>query len=275
LGAVELDFVRAEPDSDRIMLCVDSELCITLDDVNHEILRFGLDVFPPLELSKEQVRAQNFYQTARDNWPHLFNRLTLSNTEFTITQQFNVDTNRADVVTFVFNPRGPVVAFPRKLGGSMVLDRSDEDFVSEFGEILSAIHRSFPKREVLRVGVVREIVFHTGETPAGNVLVPVQQEFGGAAFAGGESLFVFQDDFCNVRVTIAPVELRKRTVVAASKKVVEAHEAFGLRVALDVNNREMRPLDGIEIDQVIERARGLWPEPLITYLNRRAKCSKQ
>lgn len=247
------------------------ELRLTLDDIHQYLLRFGLDLFPPLELANEQFRAQSLYRALVESWPQFFAKLSLSAGEFVISRRFPVGSAEAEVPAFTYTPRGPVVVMPIKLAGYSVPGSDEHKLVADFQNILGIIRNVFPGREVLRIGLVRELVFSTGETRADPVLLPVSDEFGGARFIGGESQLVFRDSICNIRVHLKPGEIRQRleSPIGIAR---ENHLAFGLNVEFDVNNVEMRPLQDADIAQVLERAKSLWPGALLDYLNRRASC---
>jgi hypothetical protein len=249
------------------------KLRLTLEDIYQYFVRVGLDVFPPLELASEQFRAQTLYRNLNETWPVLFSKLSLSASEFTVTGRFRAGATEAEaeVATFTYTPRGPVVTFPCKLAGADTLDYDDARCITEARAILDVVGRAFPLRETLRIGLIRDVVFSTGETKADNVLLPVANELDGARFVGGQTLLVYRDSFCNVRLTMAPLEIQR--VQRAPTGVSRAeHAGFGLRLEFDVNNAELRPVSAADIEQVLQRALALWPETALDYLNRRARA---
>ncbi len=244
------------------------DLRLTLDDIHQYVVRFGMDIFPPLELANEQFRAQSLYRTLTESWPLLFSKLSLSATEFAVSGRFRAGTAEAEVQTFGYSPRGPVVTFPCKLGGFPTLDYDDKRCVAEYRSIAAAVEKAFPSREVLRVGMVREVVFSTGESRSDNVLMPIIKELAGASFAGGQVSLLFRDQLCNIGLKLNPLEIQRRQQAPSGIARVD-HESFGLAIQLDVNNAEMRTMSASDIETVLERAQALWPAPVLEYLNKR------
>ena len=67
---------------------------------------------------------------------------------------------------------------------------------------------------------------------------------------------------------MAPCQIQMTTQLPVGTKV-EQQTGYGLRVVLDVNNWEIRPLEDSDIEEVLTRATGLWPAQLLEYLNGR------
>lgn len=51
-------------------------------------------------------------------------------------------------------------------------------------------------------------------------------------------------------------------------KKVEEPVGFGIKVTLDINNTELRELGDADIEEILERAVGFWPDELLKYLSR-------
>lgn len=242
---------------------------ITLDDLADHVIRFGMDVFPPLELAREQAKAHTLFQEAKEAYPDICAGLTLSDVEFKISRVLSAPGGKASFDTLVWTPRGPVIRLPVRLQAIQAGDICTEaECMGVFSELRAVMLRSIPGLQILRVGLVRELVFSTGETPCTSLL-PCPAEFGGAKLIGGTFLSVFADETYNMRISYEPAETHEFAKIPASGQVAKRWKSFALKVDFDVYNLELRPLDDADIDRVIERATSLWPAPLIRYLNRR------
>ncbi len=246
-------------------------LTLSVDDLYHHAAKFGIDIFPPVEIPDERTRLNMFYEEARQNWPNLYDQLLASDTEFKISKHFKKRPEIAGpsvpVDTFVLTNRGPVFVFPFVLpepAGNTGLDRT---FLEDFRSVRRLFFSRVAGRKLMRVGLIRELLFSTGETPCWEVLT-AQTSFSGAELAGGNSLIQYHDSKCNVRLQFAPVEILKATQLPVGQSVQE-RAGYGLHVSLDVNNREIRPLEESDIEEILERASSFWPNQLLEFFEHR------
>jgi len=117
----------------------------------------------------------------------------------------------------------------------------------------------------MRIGMVRELVFETGNTATHGILRR-KDEFAGAKLQGGSCLCLYQDTQCNIRITVEPVTVITATQLAMGP-VVQQPAGFGLKVQFDVNTALPRPHQAVDIQGVIDRATSLWPGKLLDFLN--------
>ena len=122
----------------------------------------------------------------------------------------------------------------------------------------------------MRVGLVRQLIFQTGDQPV-TELISDDVDFAGIPFVGGNRGVVFKDGKINVRINVQTVEVMSQTKLGAGA-TLDRPRGHGLRVLFDVNNVELRPLDDTEIQAIIDTAVGFWPEHLLKYLQR-GNCS--
>ncbi len=248
-----------------------SRLNVSLDDLREHVITFGMDIFPPLELAREQVRAQGLFQDVKELFPDLFQQLILSDTEFRIRRTISSPGRTITLDTLVWTPRGPVVTFCLRHSGSATGDLcTAEDAINWFNELREILFRDFPGRQILRIGLIREVIFSTGNAVC-TPFLGTPSEFAGTKLIGGTTLSAYADGTYNVRISYKPVETRERVRIAGSGQIVERHDSYGIQVTLDVNNRALRPLGDADIEGVIKRATSLWPAKLITFLNGRVR----
>lgn len=241
---------------------------LSLDDLAHHVVKFGIDIYPPVDLSNERTRLNMFSEAVCDRWPELYERLVVSDREFSISKSFARGQARTDptleVNTFVITNRGPVFIFPLLLPDPVGATGLEGSFLDLIKEIRQLLFQALLERKIMRVGLVRDLVFMTGSSPCLDILAK-QATFAKAELISGRSIRSYRDERCNVRITIDTVELMKTTQMPVGKRVEEPVGA-GLRVALDVNNTEVRPMAEADIEEVVERAVSLWPEQLLEYI---------
>lgn len=208
----------------------------------------------------------------RHRWEELFGKLTASDTEFRISRDFTKFPGRPGlaipVETFVLTPRGPVFVVPLLLPEPVGDTELTKTAVDRFHEVRRLFLSGFPDRKVLRVGMIRELLFRTGEAPHQHMLAR-EASFSGAGLVGGRCLLVFRDHKCNIRLDFEPVEIKKTERLPVGT-TVEQSAGYGVRAQFDVNNFEIRPLGDADIDEVLERATSLWPDELLKYMNERS-----
>ncbi len=245
---------------------------LSVSDLLHHVVKFGIDVYPPIEIESERTRLNMFYEEARTRWGDLFEKLVASDTEFRISKEFSERPGRrpsVPVETFVLTPRGPVFVVPVLLPPPVKFTGFEAKVVELFHEVRALLFEALAqKRECLRVGMVRELIFDTGGAKCQR-LVGDERTFGGAPLIGGKRFLVFRDAKCNLRIEFEPVEISK-TIQLPIGTNVQQHAGFGVRVLLDVNNAEVRPLADADINEVLERANSVWPDELLKYINERS-----
>ncbi len=244
-------------------------ISLSLSDVLTHVVKFGIDIYPPISYREEQTRLNIFYDEMRSIQPQLFQKVHASAQEFKVFADFrapNDEAKRVTVSTFDLTSRGPVFVYPLKcpppIGDTAIAD----DYLELFTQARSMFFRAIPGRQSLRLGLIREVVFGTGDE-AVNTFFARQAALANAVLTGGKSVRVYQDDRHNHRIVIDSVEIARETRLAVGTTVSEPTE-HGLQITLDVNNEAIRPLEEADIQQVIERANSLWPDELLSYLSR-------
>jgi len=246
---------------------------LSLEDALQHVAKFGIDIYPPVDLAIDRTRLHMFFEEARSSFPALYEHLSTSDSEFKVAKDFRQKPERPTPScrcdTFNMTNRGPVFSFPLRLpevGDTGLTER----FVAQFHEVRRIFFGKLPGRKMLRVGLVRELLFHTGTTLPTEVLTS-QTEFAGAQLARGGCYFVYRDDRCNVALKFDTAEITKSTQLPIGKTLTES-TGHGLLIQLDVNNHEIRPLEDADIDGIIERATVLWPDKVLEFLRERREA---
>jgi len=249
-----------------------SEVALTEGDVIQHIVTFGIDVYPPVEIPKERTRLNIFYEEARSRHGDLFDQLVASDTTFRISREFRPQGPLGDPAlrqeTFALTNRGPVFIFPVRFPDPVGATGINEDPRERFETVRRLFFSAIAERKIMRIGMVRDLIFDTGEDPCRSVLSG-KAEFAGAQLVGGSRLLSYRDAYCNLRIAVEPGAMLKTTKLPVGTEVTE-RRSYGLRVQLDVYNLQVKPLEDADIQQVLERATSLWPEKLLQYLQERS-----
>lgn len=240
---------------------------LVLDDLVHHVVKYGFDVYPQIEIPLERTHLSIFYEEARERFGALFDQLLASDTEFRISKEFRSSAQPGAgalrVDTFAITNRGPVLTFPICLPEPVGATGIEEQIPEAFDTLRKLFFAALPDRKTMRIGLIRDLLFSTGQAPC-TALLSGKPEFAGAKLQRGKSLLVFRDDICNVHLEFEPGELMKRTRLPVGTEIHERH-SFVLHVTLDVNNHQLRPLEEADIVQVLERAASIWPQQLLEY----------
>jgi hypothetical protein len=233
-------------------------------------VKFGIDIFPPIQISEEQTRLSMFYERAHEKKRDLFAGLNLTDREFKISGEFGgLDRPGAAPMkgeTFMLTRRGPVFIFPLLLPEPVGETGLEDGLMELFKQVYSLFSEALPARKAMRIGLVRELVFRTGNDPCFELLTD-RPQFGGADLVGGQNLLAFRDERCNVQLKLQTGELKKQTSLPVGGVVIEDAGRM-IHAHLDVNNHEVRVLQEPDIDDVMERADSLWPAEMLEFLNR-------
>lgn len=248
---------------------MESAVLSTNDLIQHTVT-FGMDIYPPVELQNERTRLNMFYEEARAGWPNLFDQLVTSESEFRISMKFRkrreVEGQAISSDTFVLTNRGPVFVFPLRLPDPVGDTGIEASLREDFTQLRKMFFSAFAPRVVMRLGLVRDLVFATGRTKC-HELIADQVCFANAALVGGQTTVTFRDSKHNHLIMVEPVSLARTTQLAVGPPVRE-DAGYGLHVRFDINNFDMQqPLQEADIQAVLDRATSLWPDELLEYLH--------
>lgn len=242
---------------------------LSLTDLCQHSVTFGMDIYPPIEIPQERTRLNMFYEEASQRWNGLFDRLVTSDTEFRISKKFQKSPEVAapsySIDTFVLTNRGPVFVFPLLLDEPVGDTGLEETCLDRFKEIHELFFQAIPNRRIMRVGLIRDLIFNTGSAPC-QELIAEQTSFAEAKLMGGKAVFKYRDQKHNHNILVEPMS-RVRTTQLAAGPTVNEPAGYGVHVQLDVNNSVMqRALEESDIQEVIDRATSLWPDKLLEYI---------
>lgn len=242
---------------------------LTTNDLCHHVVTFGMDIWRPVDLPNEQTRMNMFFEEAKQQRGNLFDQLIISSTEFRISKKFrkrdDLERPSYQFDTFALTDRGPVFIFPLMLPPPIGDTNLEESYLDDFNHLRGLFFDAIPQRAVMRVGLVRDLVFSTGSNKREGLLTG-QTSFAKAALVGGSSIHKYRNEKCNHNILVEPVTFTRTTRLGVGATVNEP-TGYGVHVRLDVNNAEVRqPLQETDIRGVLERATSLWPNELLEYL---------
>lgn len=243
-------------------------MIITTSDVSHHEYIVGIDVYEPIILSENRTRLNMFYEEVRAQNQDLFQRVVSSDNEFIVSRRFSKPGGpNVEVRTFQMVPRGPVFSIPLRLS-----DFGATEFETNYDAKLVALQKlffqAFPDRKKLKYGIIRHLIFATGNEPSTEVLA-APQDFCGATLQAGSRVAQYVDQECNVSISLQPVRANRVTKLGVGAQINQ-ETGYGLQVKLDVNSKEIRPLGATDIERVRERAESLWPDGVLKFI-----CGKE
>lgn len=240
-------------------------LTLAESDIIHHFVKCGIDIYPLVEIPLERTRLNIFYEEARTRHPELCEQLVASDREFRISKEFQSPATpaapRLRVDTFAITHRGPVFTIPLRLPNPVGPTALEDRMFESFNAMRKLFFASLAERKIMRVGIVRDLLFDTGQSSCERLLSD-RRTFAGAELKGGKSVLLYRDERCNLRLEFEPAEVMKSTRLPVGGEVTE-RQSFGLHVVLDVNNHQPKPLEEDDIEQVIARASSLWPDELL------------
>lgn len=244
---------------------------LTEGDLRQHIIKIGLDFFPPIEMANERTRLNMFAEEIIQRFPSLFERLVSSSDEFKVSRRLHMGATPQPrwVDSLTVTARGPVFTFPvliAKPSGSPVLQRDykEDELIECTKLLLSHLPVQQGNRQIIRAGMVRELVFMGGRSSFADALTS-RASFAGAKLHGGRCDLGFHDDRCGIHLQIIPLTLMQSTPLPVGGTVQQGL-GYGVQVILDVHNAQVRPLADDEVKGILDRATSLWPEALLSYL---------
>ncbi len=231
--------------------------------IEQDTIGIGVDVRPPIELSLDVLRIQEFYNQVSDQFPNLFADLSQSKTEFRINKKIPIPgKGEVSVATFTLTQRGPVFNFPITLPGVLDGYEWSKTLNEHVIKCLETFHRHMPGTKFVRIGKVRKLVFHC-EGIDGNEFF--RGHFLPHAPESSEELTVAwndPDEDFNRRLAAKVVEKKQvlhQEVGGEVRQVIVPQGEYGIEVTFDVNNRALdEPLDGEQMKSILDHADELY-----------------
>jgi len=241
------------------------EIKLTPENIEDHVEKIGVTVAPAIEHKMEKAHFLNLYSELSDKYPNLYESMVQSPNEFQIRKKFIFPAKgEIDGTTLAVPPVGPVFIFPRKVG---MLEAETDIGDSEpiIIECIKIFRKHFPLKKLLRIGQINEYVFTLGTEQTGidfiskrftKIVMPPDGEI---------KLRVNRpiDDYNRI-IDLSPII---KTQVKPPDQTSEI-KAYGLKVKVDFNNRDMSvELDSDKTRSIIQASKIFNETTLYEFLN--------
>jgi len=238
------------------------------EHISQHIVKYGVHLHPPVSLKDEKARLQDYCNWLIEQCPQLFETLLLGPGQLRVQKNFAISGHRAATIpTFTLAGRGPVFAFPERLYVDEPQDIETPQKDRVFRKALEEFGARFPDRGVRRLGVVHELVFDTGSISSLEILASnLKSELWRQRAKNIQIRLETPAQGKNINIELRPTRAMRLTNLPGSEP--GRHEAFGIVVTVDINNRQLKGnLDRAEINDILAFADDYVPEELIKFLN--------
>ena len=231
--------------------------------IAHWVERIGVDIRPPVESDLDEVHIQNFAKWARKKYPQLFDRVVVGNQRFEMLKTLEYPGKPAvDLTTFTMTPRGPVFMVPKRI--STIDLEPDLPLINDvFGDCMRQFQKDFPGKRLLRVGKINEYIFDCGQLQSVELLA---RRFSRISVPPDGELLIRvnrPDNDYNRILTLEQVVAKSQSQPGAPLETV----GFGVKVTVDVNNRNLRELNEPAWMTVLNAADAYNREGIYDFLN--------
>lgn len=233
-----------------------------IEDLSEKI---GVDVRPVIEYKLEDQHLYQFYQDLVEKYPNLFESLLKSPADLQIRKKLVFPgKGEIDVSTLVITQRGPVFTVPRKVS---IFDEETSlgDIIDIAITCIDIFRKNFPHKVICRIGHVNEYIFTLGSEHS----VPfISERFTRIAVPPNGEINIRVNrptgDYNRI-IQLQPVVKKQ---VQQNTSGIEDVKAYGLKVSMDFNNRDMsRNLDNNDILAIIQASIQYNEEELYSFLN--------
>ena len=239
---------------------------LTKSNIDDHIEKVGVSVRPVIEQKLDKTHLFEFCNELIDKHSNLFESIVQSPTNFSITKKF-VFPGKGEFTpsTFIIPKTGPVLILPRKI--SLFNEETDlgksEDIVIDCFKIF---RKHFPHKNICRVGQINEYIFTLGNQQGVQFLAERFTTVKNIPSNGEIRLRINRpDDDYNRIIDMQPVLKQEITPQPTDTPRIEA---YGLRVTVDVNNRDMsRNLNDDDIRRIIQTSMEYNSIELYKFLN--------
>ena len=238
------------------------------EHISQHIVKFGVHIQPAISPKDDKTKLQDYCNWLIGQFPEVFETLVVGPNQLQIQKVFALTGNkRLELPTFVLTVRGPVFTLPQRVFIDQVhdLDISDKDKI--FRRALDELRTRFSDRKILRVGVVHEFVFDTGQINSLEIIASnLKNDLWRETVKNLRILLEMPREEKNVNLEIRPTYVSR--VATSSENVPIQDVRFGIIVNLDINNQQIKDdLTKAQINDILVFANDYAPEELIKFLN--------
>jgi hypothetical protein len=238
---------------------------LTSAKIDDHVEKIGVIVRPIIEHKLEDSHLYQLYQDLIGKYPNLFESLIKSPVDLQIRKKLVFPgKGEIDAITLGVTQKGPVFMVPRKLS-VFEEETSFGDIIDIAIDCIDIFKKNFPHKLICRVGHINEYIFNLGTE---NSVLFLTKRF--------TRLKVPSNGEIEIRVN-SPTDDHNRNIQlkpAVKKPIrqdiqeIENVKAYGLRVIVDFNNRDMNSnLNDDDIRAIIQASLQYNEKELFAFLN--------
>ena len=252
----------------KILNCKGYRMNVTITSGNIEdhIEKIGITVAPAIEQPMEKNHFLNLYTALSEKYPNFYESMVQSLNAFQIRKKFIFPARgEIDAVTLAVPATGPVFSFPRKVG---MLQEAETDLGDTEPIIMDCVRifkEHFPHKKILRVGQINEYIFTIGTQLTGTQFISKVFTKIEMPPEGEIKLRINRpvDDYNRI-IELSPI-IKAEAMPPGQPPQIKAH---GLKVKVDINNRDMgNDLDTDTIRAIIQVSKTFNETKLYEFLN--------
>lgn len=220
--------------------------------IEHDVTQIGIDVRPVIQVRSDRTKLDQYAAWLSERWSAYYESTVIGPTDFRLTKRFVFPgEGEIEYPTFVLTNRGPTFVFPRLIAPfDQEVELPDGLSVNGIvGEALAEFRRKWPQCKHIRCGKIVEYIFDCG----GYVALEVLRE----RFTKWSSL-PETGELC-IRVNlptedhnrIVQIEAVQKMRVTGTDVVQDEELGTGIKVQVDVNNRDTSKDLGVSEQQVV------------------------
>lgn len=239
-----------------------------IDNISQHIVKFGVHIQPTISPKDDKTKLQDYCNWLIGQFPEVFETLVVGPNQLQVQKVFLLaGSKRLELPTFVLTFRGPVFTFPQRIFISQIHDLDIPDKDKIFRRAIEELHARFADRKVLRVGVVHEFVFDTGQINSLEIIASnLKNDLWRERAKNVRILLEMPTEGKNINLEIRPTYVSR--AVPGSENVPIEDVRFGIIVNVDINNQQVKDdLTKAEINDILTFAGDYVPEELIKFLN--------
>ena len=242
-----------------------AQYLLTKSKIEDHIEKIGVDVRPVIEHKLEDPHLYQFYQDLVEKYPNLFESLLKSPADLQIRKKLVFPgKGEIDVSTMAITQRGPVFTIPRKIS---IFDEQTSlgDIIDIAIACIDIFRKNFPHKVICRVGHVNEYIFTLGSE---NSVSFISERFTRITVPSNGEINIRVNrptDDHNRIIQIQPVVKKQ---MQTNTPGIEDVKAYGVKVSVDFNNRDMsQNLGNDDILAIIQTSTQYNERDLYAFLN--------
>lgn len=238
------------------------------EHISQHVVKYGVDIRPAIVLKQDKTKLQEYCNQLIEQFPQVFETLLVGPKQLRVQKSFLLpNTKRVEMPTFVLTHRGPVFTFPERIYIDEVQDLDVPEKDKIFRKALDELRSEFVGRRIMRVGVIHEFVFDTGEINSVEIIASnLKNDVWKERIKNLSIRLETPREGKNINLEIRPTQLRR--VGRGGGNARSQNIGFGIIVNVDINNQEIKDdLTKAEVRDIVTFANDYVPEELIKFLN--------